>query len=70
MIRPLDAPALRRRVLAATPRGRYRLPAAEAMRALLLEASAGLTARAVERLAGISGVKTPAGAERPERHPL
>jgi len=39
VVRPIDEPALTRRVLAAVPRGMYRLPAAAAMLQLLAEAA-------------------------------
>jgi DNA-binding transcriptional LysR family regulator len=42
VVRPIDEPALTRRVLAAVPRGMYRLPAAAAMLQLLAEAAGRL----------------------------
>jgi DNA-binding transcriptional LysR family regulator len=42
VVRPIDEPALTRRVLAAVPRGMYRLPAAAAMVQLLAEAAGRL----------------------------
>jgi DNA-binding transcriptional LysR family regulator len=51
VIRPLGSTALRRRVYAAAPKGRYRLPAATRMLTLLDQASSRLATQATERLA-------------------
>jgi DNA-binding transcriptional LysR family regulator len=51
VIRPLGSSALRRRVYAATPKGRYSLPAATRMLTLLHQASSRLTTQATQRLA-------------------